>query len=268
MTDVTTTPTLCVLIPAWKDQEGLSKTLETLAQESTPFDVVVVDDGSPVPLTCAPRAGDHDVLLHRLPANRGIEHALNAGLEVIFDRGYTHIARLDCGDLPMPGRLARQAEYLDAHPDVGIVGTWARCLDDDGNYLYTLRFPTEHQEMLRRQRYVPAMLHPTIMIRADALKAIGPYSDRYKTAEDYDLFVRMGKQYRLANIPEVLTEYVVSQGGTTASKRRRNLVSRLRVQVDNFGWTDPHAYLGVGRTLAFTVIPFGWLGAAKQVLWR
>ena len=44
--------------------------------------------------------------------------------------------------------------------------------------------------------------------------------------------------------------------------------AHLRVQIDNFGWTDPHAYLGVGRTLAFTVIPFGMLGAVKQVLWR
>lgn len=265
MTDI---PTLCVLIPAWKDQDGLIKTLEVLGQETIPFDVVVVDDGSPVPLTCAPRYGNHDVLLHRLPENQGIEHALNAGLEVIFERGYTHIARLDCGDLPMPGRLSRQAEFLDAHPDVGIVGTWARCLDDDGKYLFTLRFPTEHDAMLRQQRYVPAMLHPTIMIRADAIRKVGLYRDRYRTAEDYDLYVRMAKHYRLANIPEVLTEYVVSQGGTTASKRRKNLISRLRIQVDNFGWTDPHAYLGVGRTVVFTIIPFNWLVAAKRVLWR
>lgn len=265
---MTTTPDLCVLIPAWKDQQGLLSTLEVLAAEELPFDVVVIDDGSPTPLTCPERCGSHEIIFHRLPRNKGIEHALNAGLEIIFARGYRHISRLDCGDLPMPGRLARQVEFLDAHPEVGIVGTWARCLDDDGKYLFTLRFPTEHKAMLRKQRYVPAMLHPTVMIRAEALRKVGTYSDRYKTAEDYDLFVRMGKEYQLANIPEVLTEYVLSQGGTTTSRRRINLVSRLRVQLDNFGWLDPHAYLGVGRTVAFTVIPFSWLNAAKQVVWR
>lgn len=262
------TPDLCVLIPAWKDQEGLLRTLDVLSAEDLPFDVVVIDDGSPTPLTCPDHCGPHRVFFHRLPENRGIEHALNKGLEIIFERGYRHIARLDCGDLPMPGRLAKQAAFLDAHDDVGIVGTWARCLDDDGKYLFTLRFPTEHKYMVRKQRYVPAMLHPTVMIRADALRDIGLYSDRYKTAEDYDLFVRMGKRHKLANIPEVLTEYVLSKSGTTTSRRRINLVSRLRVQVDNFGWLDPHAYLGVARTVAFTVIPFAWLNAAKQVIWR
>ncbi|MBC7284749.1 glycosyltransferase [Hoeflea sp.] len=265
---MTTRPMICVLIPVWKDQEGLLQTLQVLGQEPSPFDIVVVDDGSPEPITCAARYGIHEVTLERLPQNRGIEHALNRGLEVILERGYRYVARLDCADVPLPGRIEKQAAYLDAHPDVGMVGTWARCVDDTGEYLFTLRFPSEHERMLRKQRYAPALLHPTILIRTDALRDIGLYSDAYKTAEDYDLFVRMGSKYRLANIPEALTVYVVSASGTTALKRRRNLVSRLRIQMHNFSWTDPHAYLGVARTLAFMVIPFDWLVAVKQRVWK
>lgn len=123
---------ICVLIPVWKDQAGLDRTLATLAGDPLVFDIVVVDDGSPVPVTCPDRAGPHPVTLRRLPENRGIEHALNAGLELILERGHAYVARLDCGDIPLEGRLARQAAYLDAHPDVGILGTWARCVDDAG----------------------------------------------------------------------------------------------------------------------------------------
>lgn len=153
-------PEICVLIPVWNDQAGLLDTLQVLAAEQTPFDIVVVDDGSREVITCDATYGGHAVTLIRLPQNRGIEHALNAGLEHILDRGYALVARLDCGDLPMPGRLARQAEFLATHPAVGIVGTWARCVDDDGKYLFTLRFPSEHKDMMRRQRYVPALLRP------------------------------------------------------------------------------------------------------------
>lgn len=261
-------PDICVLIPVFKDQDGLISTLHTLGREEQPFDIVVVDDGSPVAIACASRYGRHSVHLLRLPKNRGIEHALNAGLEHILAKGYRYVSRLDCGDLPLPGRLTRQAEFLDATPDVGIVGTWARCIDDGGKYLFTLRFPSTHDEMVRRQRYVPAMLHPTIMMRAEALRQVGLYSDRYRTAEDYDLFVRMARSYRLANIPEVLTEYIVSESGTTAAKRKRNLVARFRIQRDNFSFSDPHAYLGLGRTAVFMAIPFDWLVAAKKRLWR
>lgn len=261
-------PDLCVLIPVFRDQAGLIETLEVLGGQPHPFDIVVVDDGSPEPIRCAARYGSHDVTLQRLDRNRGIEHALNAGLETILSRGYRHIARLDCGDLPLPGRFERQQEFLDAHPDVGMVGTWARCVNDAGDYLFTLRFPTEHPRMLRRQRYVPALLHPTIMIRAEALRDVGLYSDRYKTAEDYDLFVRMGRRWRLANIPEVLTQYIVSETGTTAAKRKRNLVARFRVQRDNFSPADAHAWAGIARTLLFMAIPFSWLTAIKKKAWR
>ncbi|WP_136682322.1 glycosyltransferase [Falsirhodobacter xinxiangensis] len=262
------TARVCVLIPVWKDQPGLDRTLATLAKETLPLDIVVVDDGSPTAIAAAPLAGPHRVTLLRLPQNRGIEHALNAGLERILAQDYAYVARLDCGDVPLPGRLDRQVALMDAESDVGMVGTWARCVDDDGKYLFTLRFPTDHAAMVRKQRYVPALLHPTIMIRTAALRQIGLYSDRYKTAEDYDLFVRMGRKWRLANIPEALTEYIVSDQGTTQAKRKRNLIARLRVQKDNFSAFDPHAWLGVARTMLFMVIPFGWMIRAKAVLWK
>lgn len=261
-------PDICVLIPVFRDQAGLTETLRILEQETFPFDIVVVDDGSPTPITAPTECGTHRVTLQRLAQNQGIEHALNAGIETIFDRGYRYISRLDCGDIPLTGRFEKQFAFMEANPDVGIVGTWARCVNDDGEYLFTLRFPTESAAMNRRQRYVPAMLHPTIMIRSDALRDVGLYSDRYKTAEDYELFVRMARKHRIANIPEVLTQYIVSETGTTAAKRKRNLVSRLGVQREYFGATDPHAYLGVARTMTFMAIPFNWLTAVKKKVWR
>jgi hypothetical protein len=97
---------------------------------------------------------------------------------------------------------------------------------------------------------------------------VGLYSDRYKTAEDYELFARIGRRWQLANIPEVLTQYVVSASGTTASKRRKNLRSRLRIQLDNFAWGDPHSYLGVLQTVGFMVVPFSVIVAVKRRLWR
>jgi hypothetical protein len=149
-----------------------------------------------------------------------------------------------------------------------MVGSWVRCVDDAGDYLYTLRFPTDHAAILRKQRYVPALLHPAVMIRAAALQEVGGYSDRYKAAEDYDLFARIGRRYQLANLPDVLTTYVVSTRGTTATKRGRTLTSRLRIQLRDFSWADVHAYMGVGRTLAFMIIPFRTLTLTKRLLWR
>jgi glycosyltransferase involved in cell wall biosynthesis len=259
---------VCVLIPVFNDQVGITRTLEALARDPFPYDIVIVDDGSRNAIECTERCGNHVVKLLRLKSNRGIEHALNAGLEHLLCSGYKYVARLDAGDLPEHHRIAQQMHFLDQHSDVGIVGTWARCVDDDGNYLFTLRFPTDHAAIIKKQRYAPALLHPTVMIRTAALIEVGLYSAQYKTAEDYDLFIRISKKFRIANIPEVLTQYIVSTNGTTVTKRRQTLIARFRIQRENFSWLDPHCYFGIAQTGLLMVLPFELLITVKRRLWK
>ncbi len=261
-------PSVCVLVPVFNDQNGITKTLAALADDPDAFDVVIVDDGSREPVRASGRCGDHPITLLRLEPNRGIEHALNAGLDAVLRAGFRYVARLDAGDIAIRGRFAAQAAFLDANPNVGIVGSWAECVDDDGNYLFTMRLPTEHGAILRKQRYVPGLLHPAVMMRASVLNEVGHYSDRYKAAEDFDLFARIGRKHRLANLGEVFTTYVVSAKGTTTTKRGRTLLSRLRIQLREFSWRDGHSYLGVARTLVFMAVPFGVLTTVKRRLWR
>lgn len=262
------TSKVCVLIPVFNDQLGLDRTLHTMATDPSSYEIVVVDDGSDDPIVCADRYGCHPLTLIRLDRNRGIENGLNAGLDYIFGAGYQYVARLDAGDIPMKSRIDKQVDLLDQNPGVGIVGTWAKCVSDDGRYLFTLKFPTSHEEILRKHRYLPALLHPAVMIRVQALREVNLYSDQYEAAEDYDLFIRISRNYRAANIPEVLTEYVVSSKGITATKRRKTLVSRLRVQIRNFYWRDLHSYLGVGRTVLLMGLPFSVTTAMKSYIWR
>jgi glycosyltransferase involved in cell wall biosynthesis len=262
-------PALCILIPVYKDQAGLERTLEVLAPEAYPFDIVLVDDGSPEPIVAPETCGTHGVTLRRMPQNSGVPAALNAGLEVILEKEYRYVARLDCGDLPLLGRLGRQVEFLEQHPDVGIVGTWVRCVDERDEPLFMLRFPVEDADIKRRQRYVPSMLASAIIIRMDAMQDTGPYfSTDHKYAEDFEIFVRIGQKWRLYNIPEPLTEYIISTSGLTAQTGRKNLWARLRVQTDYFNWRDPHASLGVVRTLIWMLIPFTWGLAVKKRLWK
>lgn len=262
-------PTLCILMPCFRDQAGLERTLAVLAQEEYPFDIVVVDDGSPVPITTPESAGTHRVRLARMAQNGGVPAALNLGLQIILDKGYDYMARLDCGDLPQLGRLRRQVAYLEDHPDVGIVGTWAHCVDDDDVPLFTLRFPVEDADIRRRQRYAPAMLISAVIIRMKAFEDAGPrFSTEDRYAEDFELFMRIGQSWRLHNIPEPLTTYIISATGLTARTGPINMRARVKVLRNHFDVRDPHAWLGIVRNLVWMQVPFHWGLAIKKTLWR
>lgn len=47
-----------------------------------------------------------------LKKNQGIEHALNAGLKTVYQKGYKFIARLDAGDECLPYRFSVQKQFF------------------------------------------------------------------------------------------------------------------------------------------------------------
>jgi glycosyltransferase involved in cell wall biosynthesis len=240
-------PGLAVLIPVFNGQLGLGRSLDSLRHEAAAIQVFVVDDGS-VPPISLPEALPFPVTLIRLPANRGITAALNAGLERIIADGFSYVARLDAGDLSLPGRFAAQIAFLGAHPDHAVVGTHVEMVDEDGCLLYRFAPPTDHTSLLRRLRYENPLSHPSVMIRTSALRACGPYRELYPGGEDYELWLRLARDWNLANLDQVFVRKQET-GSSITSRRLRLGISRLRIQIDHFTPGSIHAYLGIVRSL-------------------
>jgi glycosyltransferase involved in cell wall biosynthesis len=248
-------PRLAVLIPAYKDQAGLERSLRSLSHDGADFDAVVVDDGSEPPIRM-PDDLPFRVTLLRLAGNSGITGALNAGLEHIAKSGYEYVARLDCGDLSLPGRMPAQMAFLDAHSDHAVVGCWIEFVDPDGQPLFTFRPPTDDGDLRRFQRYRVGFVHSAVMLRVAALEEVGHYDGRYGGAEDYDLFLRLARRYKLANVPRLYVKYEVNP--RTLSRRRfRQGIVRLRVQARHFELKSAHAWLGFGRNLLLLFVTRG-----------
>jgi hypothetical protein len=64
-----------------------------------------------------------------------------------------------------------------------------------------------------------ALAHPTVMMRRDAVMAVGGYRPAFEPAEDLDLWLRLAERGRLANLGAVLLKYRVHP--TSVSQRRR-----------------------------------------------
>lgn len=259
---------IAVLIPVYNERGRLRETLESLGAQSVPFTAVLVDDGSSPRLEVDATAYAYPIDVLHLPQNRGIEAALNAGLQHIDARGFELIARLDVGDRCAPTRLETQQRFLDEHPDVHLVGSDVEWRHDDGRLAFAMSMPSEHAEIARALHHTVCLIHPTVMFRTSVVRAVGAYSYAYPAAEDFEFFWRIARRYRVANVPQVLLVTRFDPGGLSITRRRRQLRSKLRIQLKFFRAGEPLSFVGVAKTLALMSVPYSGVVALKGALSR
>lgn len=255
---------VAVLMPAYNGQADVERTLASFA-ETARVRVLIVDDGSTPPIV-APTLPNMDVEIVRMPRNGGIERALQAGIEALAARGYRYAARIDAGDLAAPGRLAKQRAYLEAHPNVAGVGMWTQVISCDGAPLFMLRPATEPASVRRLRFFRTSFVHPAMMLRIDAVREVGNYRVAYRAAEDLDLFLRLMERYDCANLPELGLYYELNEGGISATKRRRQIVSTLKLQCRYFNAANLYDWLGLAKNLLHLVTPYAALRTMKRAL--
>jgi glycosyltransferase involved in cell wall biosynthesis len=179
-----------------------------LGQTFRDFEFIIVNDGSTdrsEKILREYEARDNRIkILSR--ANTGIVGALNDGLK---ECRAELIARMDADDVSLPDRFQRQVDYMAANRDCVAVGTRVIGIDPYGCELFRSEHKLTHGEidadLLNGVGW--ALVHPTVMMRADAVKAVGGYRPLFQWVEDLDLFLRLAERGRLANIEQFLLNY-------------------------------------------------------------
>jgi hypothetical protein len=225
-----------------------------LGQTFVDLELLAVDDGSRdgafVALTPL-AASDPRLRLLKNPGS-GLVDALNFGLA---QAKAALVARMDADDVALPERLARQVAFLDATPDVALVGAQVANIDAVGAPTgERSHFPTTPEDVAAALTTRGCVIrHPTIVARKAALVAAGGYRAPCERAEDYDLWLRLSESARLANLPEVLLNYRIHDGQTSAGinldQRFAHDLALLAARARRAGRPDPID--GVGEALRF-----------------
>jgi glycosyltransferase involved in cell wall biosynthesis len=136
-----------------------------------------------------------------LPVNRGLSHALNAGLEQVSTEW---VVRADADDINLPDRFERLA-YAVASPEApDLIGGAIVEVDRDGNVLATRRTPLSHLEIVQYARYRNPFNHMTVAYRCSLVRRCGGYPHIH-LREDYALWAMLLFQGATAlNLPDVL----------------------------------------------------------------
>lgn len=189
-----------VIIPAMNRVEELRRAVDSvLAQTFGDFEILVVDDGSAVPLEEQFGARSDGRLRFVRQANTGPSGARNTGAREA--RGEL-LAFLDSDDTWEPEKLARQCARFAERPELVLVGTGARFVDDDGVVPDQTRVSAAATP---RVWTLLQMTTPSVMIRRDVFLDGGGFVPELFFMEDKELFLRVGLSRPFESIPEPLT---------------------------------------------------------------
>ena len=211
-------PTISVLMATYNGAGLVGETIASLqAQTFGDFELIVVDDCSTDNTVGVVEAiGDRRIRVIRSPVNRRVVLTRNAAFAEARGR---YIAALDQDDLCHPDRFARQVAYLDAHPEIALVGTAANVLHD-GAILPSSLAPLSTPPLIEWLLLIEnPLVWSSVMMRADAARGLDPFQrPELVYAEDFDLYHRISAYGGIARLDDELMTYRRHNGGASKTQ--------------------------------------------------
>lgn len=182
-----------VVLSVHDNAEFVAPTIDSvLNQQDVNLEFIIVDDGATKAVRSVLEKFSDDPRITILKQrNQGLTKALIAGCE---RASKPFIARIDTGDIMLPGRLRAQAEQLSKNPHQVLVCTTVNVVTPEGYPMY-LFVPTRESLMkgLRAvtQDEVLTPFHASVMFLKSIYMAVGGYRPQFYFTQDYDLWSRM-----------------------------------------------------------------------------
>lgn len=200
-----------VVLPCFNAQDYVAEALGSLRNQTYEnIEIIAIDDGSTDgTLYFLSEAAKQDSRIRIVSReNRGLVASLNEGVYLARGR---FLARMDADDISYPSRIARQVECLNAHPTVGLC-----CTDYNSMVLGFRTFPHPRADVQGDEYKIvhlfhTGIVHPTVMFNLDKIGIAAPlYREKYRHAEDFDLFRRISDRSNVYQLPEKLVAWRIN----------------------------------------------------------
>lgn len=189
-------------MPVFNAAEFVRDALDSILSQSYPyFEFLIIDDGSTDDtLAVIQSIADSRIRLVVHTHNRGLQYTLNEGIGLA---SYNLIARMDADDVSHPWRLEKQVHYMVANPQCAMVDCWVKLMDRRKEFIRSEGMKSKFVYYVLA--FECCIYHPAVMYRKEAVQAVGGYGLEY--AEDYDLFWRLSRRFKIYTIEEHLLWY-------------------------------------------------------------
>lgn len=227
-----------VIIPTCNRTNYVQEAVESALCQTYPnIEIIVVDDGSDSEGAATKRALLPYLTLPNFTyiyqLRKGVGRAVNRGL--MLSQG-EYIQRLDDDDRLLPEKIAHSVDLFQAHPDVGLVATGYYHIDAAGRRINTFP-PRPCPEPARLLNILMGCISACagVMVRSLVHQKVGVYKNI--KAQDYEMWVRIAKKFKVETINHPLAEYRQHPGGSihikdNYAKMERDILNFTREQIE------------------------------------
>jgi glycosyltransferase involved in cell wall biosynthesis len=238
-------PTVSFIVPAYQSAHLIGETLASLqAQDRGDWEAIVVDDGSTDDLAAAlaPFAGDPRIRPYQFD-HAGLATARNRGIERAAGR---YLTFLDSDDMIEPSYVGEMVGALEADPSLAFVccdGTMFGVADREGRRFseFEPQVPPVTLERVLTRKFTVLV---AATVRADVVRSVGGFAEQLRSAEDFDLWLRiLMSGGKAAYRPRPLFRYRRRAGSLSNSPElfRTALAEVYRRAAERLGPDDPLA---------------------------
>ncbi len=220
--------TVSVIIPVHNGAKTIAETIATVQQQTYPdWELIVVDDGSTDTTTAIiTNLGEPRLQLFSW-AQRGVCASRNQGARLAQGE---FLAFLDADDLWSCDKLAAQLDCL-SNPAVALAYSWTDYINEAGDWLFAGRHP-QFSGSVYQQLFLGNFLEngSNALIRRSAFETVGGFDESLVGAEEWDLALRLAREYQFACVPQVQVWYRLGQtaSSTQLERQRRECLEVIR----------------------------------------
>ncbi len=260
------TPLVSVILATYNWSRYLSEAIESvLTQDYKNLELIIVDDASTNPQVSEiiRHSMIEDTRVRSYRNEKNMERSYSKNLWV-REAKWDYIAFIDDDDIWKIGKLSKQIQIVEEDNRVGIVGTYARFIDETGSLLWeTTHLRIGGTDIKRNILMSNQFIHSSVMIRRDLFMEIWWFPVDMSLCEDYDLWLRLLEITQWVNIPELLVDYRVRLLSTTA----RNIY-RMKYYSLMLTYRYCNVFPGFSQAFAFRTFSFLINTTALLRIWK
>jgi glycosyltransferase involved in cell wall biosynthesis len=240
-------PVFSIVTPSYNQGEFLAETIESVISQEGEFtiDYIIVDGGSTDNSVEIIRDFDIKLKGRKWPIScKGINFRWlsekDQGQSDALAKGFRMaqggiFAWLNSDDVYLPGALRTVATFFREHSDSGLLYGEAHYCDTESNVIG--RYRTEEFSFVKLA-WFNFICQPSAFFRNEVFEAVGGLDETLNFAMDYDLWIRVGKQFPCRYIPDYLSMYRLHDASKTISddNLQANSEEGLRLAMKYFGW--------------------------------